>query len=226
MKKCPYRLLIIPLAGLLLAACDPQALRQCGVFDHPDLSNWQADSGVGTLRLMSSDGAMLNLARSAVELNKPFTGSAIGTKEEDVVCSLTATVRYTSTDESLQIITRYTQYERTVQQSADESLAVHSSLEAPVGTPRFGDYSAALGIEPDRQLIVFRNAVDYLGVAEIGGISYDDVIQINAVESFSVSTSPSGSHDVIKQMVFARTFGLIAVTDGDGKRFVRVADDG
>lgn len=212
MKAC---LLIAPLA-VLISVCDHLSERDCGSFDHPDLTLWQADSDAAMVRYMSDDGATIAFNRSAIVLNEPFRGSGTAESSSRVTCGLTATVDMAATDSSLAISTQYRQGERLNIASEDEELVVDYRIEAPVGSRLVGGYYADLSDDRVRDHASNRVVIEDIKV--IGGQSYDDVISIDAVDL----GREDQSFNVVRQIVMARTFGVVAFTDDEGKTFVRI----
>ena len=220
-------LIATSLIALTLSACDPMSERECGVFDHPDLTTWQADTGLGQMQYMNSTGIVMNFVRQPVVLNEPFEASDGSSNDEDVICQLTATVTLQATDNSLQLSARYLQQERFLLRSDQESLFIDFDLEAPIGTPLSGTFLADISTDEDIRIEDSSDRVEYLetqqSTEEIGGQSYVDVIRINAVGFDSDELEPgTQAIEHVQQIVLAREFGVVAFTDADGSEFVRV----
>ncbi|MFK8080785.1 MAG: hypothetical protein AB8B97_10920 [Granulosicoccus sp.] len=216
----------LPLITLVLTGCDPVSERDCGVFDHPDLSQWQADLTESTVTYMSSDGVTLEFTRQAPVLNTPFTGSDGASNDEDVVCQLSASIRLLADDGSLALTSIYLQREQFRLESSDEALLVNHLVEAPAGVELNGDYLADISDDRVRsnpnplRVIYLESDVE---TEEIGGQAYADVVRINAIDLDQGSeTDPGRSIDHIKQIVIAREFGIVAFTDDEDREFVRI----
>ena len=219
--------IVTSLVALSLTACDAVSERECGVFDHPDLAAWQADTGAGEMLYMNEEGTMLSFSRQAVVLNEPFLGTDGASNDEDVVCQLTATITMQAADSSLQISALYLQQERTLLPVTDESLFIDFDLEAPVGTPLSGTFLADITTDEDIRVVNSSDRVTYLETQEstevIGGQSYVDVVRINAIDSATDETEiGTQSIDFVQQIVIAREFGVVAFTDAEGMEFVFV----
>lgn len=219
-------LLSLPVIALMLAGCDPVSERDCNIFDHPDLSQWQSDTTESTVRYMSSAGTIMDFERQLPVLNEPFLGSDGSSNDEDVTCELTASIRLEATDDSLVITSVYVQQEQLLLNSADESLLIDHILEAPAGTELTGNYLADISIGVTR-VTVDPTRVIYLEpdqeTEEIGGQSYEDVIRINSIDvSPGIDDESGESIDQIMQIVIAREFGVVAFTDAENREFVRV----
>ena len=134
--------LSIPLVAIIVAGCDPVSQRDCGVFDHPDLIQWQANQSASVVSFMSEDGSMISFQRDVPVLNEPFLGEDESANNEDVVCTLEASVRYTATDSSLTITSVFQQLERLLIESVDENLYIDHIVETPISTELAGNYLA------------------------------------------------------------------------------------
>lgn len=222
-----FRLILIPLVGLI-SACDPVSERDCGVFDHPALAAWQADTAAGSVQFMSEDGSTIDFQREAVVLNEPFLGSDSASNDSDVTCQLRALVRLQSDNSDLVINVIYTQLEKSKLDSDEETLWVDHILEQPIGAELAGSYMADISIDIAR--VNFNpSLVEYLenpeDQEEIGGVSYTDVVKITGIDLSPGSDDPGGeSIDVIKRITIAREFGVVAFTDATDEQFVRVAN--
>ena len=201
---------------VLLSACDPVSERDCGVFDHPDLAQWQADTTQGVAAYMNSAGQTIRFTREAVVLNEPFLGTDGASNDEDVVCNLQARVRLVAADNSLAITSVYTQPEALLLPSSDEPLVVNHVIEKPVGIELDATFSADISIDQTR-LNIDPTRVIYLEegqlTEEIGGQAYEDVVRINtqttASNELPAQALPSDAGDVA-QIVIARQFGIVA----------------
>lgn len=229
-----FSLLLFVAAGVLVG-CNPVSERECGVFDHPELALWQADTGESNVSFMSSDGTTIDFVRQAVVLNTPFLGSDGSSNDEDVVCELSASVRYQATDSALAITSVYLQDEKLLLDSADEALYSDHLVEEPAGTELAGSYLADISVnltrvnfDPDRVQYLEEDVTS----EEIGGLSYEDVIRIGALDISAVTTVADPDVDTglnasavlgIVQVVIARNAGLVAFSDSQDREFVRVA---
>lgn len=175
--------LLLPAVALMLSACDPVSERECGIFDHPDLEVWEANLGASSVLFMNEEGTSINFTRSAVELNEPFLGSDGSSNDEDVICLLSASIRYVADDSSLAISSVYLQNERFLLESADEILAVNHVIEAPADTTLEGSYLADISVDSTRT-ILSSSRILYLETEDdtevVGGIAYQDVVRVNA----------------------------------------------
>jgi len=226
-------LLGLPLFAIVLTACDPVSERECGVFDHPELTSWQADTSEATVQFMTDDGITLDFIRQTPLLNTPFLGADGASNDEDVVCELTAQIRLQATDNSLAMTSIYEQQENSLLESEDESLFFDILVESPVGRELVGTYLADISIKAER-VISDPVRVIYLVPDEesgevapevIGGQSYEDVIRINSVDSSpGVEDERGEAIDIVQQIVIAREFGIVAFTDAADRVFVRVAN--
>lgn len=211
---------------LVLTACDAVSERNCGVFDHPDLLTWQADTDAGSVTFMSEDGTMIDFMRDAVVRNEPFLGSDGASNDEDVLCELTAEVRLESTDGSLAIVTTYEQLEFLLLPTEDESLLVDHRIEAPVGSELIGDFPADISITTTR-IIFNSDRVTYLDedvTSEvIGGQAYEDVVRIDAAEADpEADPDINFSIDQITQIIMGQEFGVVGFIDDDNQLFARI----
>ncbi|MFK7858412.1 MAG: hypothetical protein AB8B64_06320 [Granulosicoccus sp.] len=216
----------LPVIALILAGCDPVSERECDVFDHPDLAQWQADTTEATVRYMSTDGTIMDFNRQAPVLNMPFIGSDGSSNDEDVICELSARIRLLATDNTLALTSIYEQQEQLLLESEDEALLINHLVEAPAGTELVGSFLADISDDRTRfninpLLVIYLDAdVDS---EEIGGQSYEDVIRVNTFDpSPGSAVEPGKAIDHIKQIVVAREFGIVAFTDVDDREFVRV----
>lgn len=204
---------LLPIVALILSACDNVSERECGVFDHPDLSVWESTLGATTVQFMNEEGISIDFTRSAVTFNEPFLGSDGSSNDEDVICQLNATIRYESNDSSLAISSVYIQNERSLLQSADEILAVDHVIEAPANDTLSGSFLADISVDSDAvssedsteedediintRIIFSAGRVLYLDsqadTEVVGGISYQDVVRVNAPDIlFVVETNDDG----------------------------------
>ncbi len=269
MKKT---VVLLPIVALILSACDNVSERECGVFDHPDLSAWESTLGATNVQFMSEEGITVDFARSAVTFNEPFLGTDGSSNDEDVTCQLNATFRYESSDNGLAISSVYIQSERSLLESADEILAVDHVIEAPANDILDGSFLADISVDSDAissedrdedddevvntRFILSASRILYLDsqadMEVVGGVSYQDVVRINAPGIFFVEeTNDEGetetvisdtreptpdsetedgaeaivelASDTVRQVVVGRLAGLIAFTDGEGREFVRIA---
>ena len=238
MNKSAAALSII---AIVLAGCDAVSERECGVFDHPDLAVFQANTGADQLQFMSAEGIIRNFSQAPVVLNTPFRGTDGSSNDEDVICELTATIRLQATDNSLAIDVNYLQQERLLLEPTDESLFVDPLVEVPAGNELIGGFLADISVSAERtdvnpgQVIFLEPeesdeeedtedeelAQDEVLTEEIGGQVYEDVIRINALE-LTGTDEGEVSIDEIQQIVLAREFGVVAFTDSEGQEFARV----
>ena len=238
MNKSAAALSII---AIVLAGCDAVSERECGVFDHPDLAVFQANTGADQLQFMSAEGIIRNFSQAPVVLNTPFRGTDGSSNDEDVICELTATIRLQATDNSLAINVNYLQQERLLLEPTDESLFVDPLVEVPAGNELIGGFLADISVSVERtdvnpgQVIFLEPeesdeeediedeelAQDEVLTEEIGGQVYEDVIRINALE-LTGTDEEEVSIDEIQQIVLAREFGVVAFTDSEGQEFARV----
>ena len=233
--------------AIVLAGCDAVSERDCGVFDHPELALFQANTGADQLQFMSAEGIIRNFSQAPVVLNTPFRGTDGSSNDEDVICELTATIRLQATDNSLAIDVNYLQQERFLLEPTDESLFVDPLVEVPVGNELIGGFLADISVSAERidvnpgQVIYLeaeesddedsdddeqstddaQGTEDEVLTEEIGGQVYEDVVRINALE-LTGTEEEEVSIDEIQQIVLAREFGVVAFTDSEGQEFARV----
>lgn len=220
--------LLIPLV-IFISACDPVSERECDVFDHPGLGQWQQDSAnTGNVQFMSDAGVTIDFERETVVINEPFLGSDSASNDSDVTCLLTANVRLRSDNERLAINAIYTQLEQSQLDSDEETLLIDLRLENPLGTELVGGYTADISIDIDRTILNI-SQVEYLespeDQEEIGGVSYTDVVRITGADLSPGADDPRGEAiNLLTQIIIAREFGVVAFTDTDDVQFVRVAN--
>ncbi len=209
--------------SVFLYACDPSAKeRDCGVFDHPQLSTWQADQTAGTVQFSSDDGSINTFDRSAMVLNEPFVGSNSAQSSDEVTCFLTATSKLVAQDGELAINSQYLQIEQFDLDPADERLELQASIESPVGTRLTGGFDAGLGGPNDQNTTSPSNNVEFIGDVTIGGVAYENVMHIDAFGGIvePISVAPAATR--ISRLTYAHEFGLVSFVDANGKLFVRM----
>lgn len=207
---------------LILSSCDPTSTRMCAVFSHPEFSSWNKDVE-GIVQFGSADGQTVEFTSSRTILNEPYTGSGVSSKSSDVVCNLTATVEYDSDALGISLLQVYTQYETVQQEPENEVLAIVSSLKKPTGERLTGRFVAGLSGENHRSNPPREGIVSYIDSIEIGGQVYQDVVQIDAVDFNKDGLDiPDASINVIKQLVYAKSVGLLSFTAASDISYVRV----
>ena len=240
---------LFPVAAVILAACNPVSERECGVFDHPEFSQWQSQDLPAQVSFMNDAGATINFTREPVVLNEPFLGTDGASNDEDVVCNLEARVRLLASDNTLAITSIFIQPEALLLDSDQEPLRVDHVIEAPVGATLDGDFPADISIgRPRFNLDATR--VTYLEEEEtedaseetdapetsdtqepeemtvlseeIGGQSYDDVVRIDSAVPLPEPLQDGTLPIGIRQIVLARDFGVVAFTDNNDSEIVRL----
>lgn len=211
---------LLPIVALILTACDNVSERECGVFDHPDLSAWESILGATTVQFMNDEGISIDFTRSAVTFNEPFLGSDGSSNDEDVICQLNATIRYESNANNLAISSVYIQNERSLLESADEILAVDHVVEAPASNILEGSFLADISIDSDAvssadsteeeeeddiistRITFSASRILYLDsqadTEVVGGIAYQDVVRVNAPDILFVEqTNDDGDTETV-----------------------------
>lgn len=230
---------LLPILALILSACDNVSERECGVFDHPDLSVWESTLGATTVQFMNDEGTTIDFTRNAVTFNEPFVGSDGSSNDEDVVCQLSATIRYESNDNNLAISSVYVQSERTLLESADEILAADHVIEAPANEILNGSFLADISVDSDvietdddsvfsTRIIFSASRVMYLETEAdfevVGGISYQDVVRVNAPDILFVEeTNEEGETETV--IVDSRVPSTDSATEAGSEPVIGLASD-
>ena len=214
------KMLLLTVAGLLLAACENNTTRQCPAFNHPLASEWQP-RGLGETYVYSdADGNASSYTVDSIVNNEPFEESGRGT-ERDVTCTLTSeqVLRSEATDEVFRFT--FTQFDTANAPPAAQNLELDIVQEQPAGTQvsqRYFFTPSNPQIENIDNFVRVRTFVESL---EIAGTQYTNLIDFSYLVNEETEISFANLFDsdlptVLSRVLLAEGVGLLQFERADG----------